>query len=55
MKFDTILLIFTIIFAFGTDWSIPACIFVICSSIYCLFITLPNIRRLLHELKENKE
>nr|DAQ87584.1 MAG TPA: hypothetical protein [Caudoviricetes sp.] len=55
MKFDTVLLIFTLIYALGTDWSIPSCILVICCSIYVLCCTLPRIRRSYHELKKDKK
>nr|DAM73257.1 MAG TPA: hypothetical protein [Caudoviricetes sp.] len=55
MKFDTLLLMFSIIYALGTEWSIPSCIIVICFSGYCLSVTLPKIWRLCHELKKNQE
>lgn len=53
VEFDTLLLLFSIIYALGSDWSIPSCILVICFSAYCLSETLPNIWRLYHELKKN--
>nr|DAY90862.1 MAG TPA: hypothetical protein [Caudoviricetes sp.] len=55
MKFDSILLIFTLVYAIVTRWSRLSSILVIIASLYMLSNTVPKIRRYLHETKTNKK
>lgn len=55
LSFETLFLIFALILAFTTDWTIYACVFVICASILMLIDVVPKIWRYSHEIKGNKK
>nr|DAL05432.1 MAG TPA: hypothetical protein [Caudoviricetes sp.] len=49
----TVLLLCSLIFAIGSDWSIPSCIFTACMSILVLADVIPKLWRCFHASKRN--
>ena len=53
IHFHTLFLGFAVLYAIGSDWSVPSCIFTICASVFMLADVTPKIWRYFHASKRD--
>lgn len=51
IRFHTLFLLFSVLFAIGSGWSIVSCLFTICASVFVLADVIPKIWRYYHASK----